>query len=114
MAIVVDEYGAVAGLVTVEDVAEELLGTISEDATAPDFEPVRADTWMVSGSVPVEDLATIGLEAPEGDWNTLGGLMVGVVGDSVGVDGFELTVESMAMRRVTRVRIEAKDPGNLS
>ncbi len=115
LAIVVDEYGALAGLVTVEDVAEELLGTISEEPGAPGIEEMGEHRWRVAGSLPVEDLEQLGLSVPEGDWNTVAGLMVGLAGrllrtgDSVETDGFRLTVDAVARRRVTRVFVESSE-----
>jgi CBS domain containing-hemolysin-like protein len=112
LAIVVDEYGVTTGLVTVEDVAEELLGTISDDQDAPEFEIVGPGRWRVAGSLPVEDLERTGMNVPEGDWNTVAGLVVGLagqlaeVGDVVEADGFRLRVEAVTRRRITRVWIE--------
>jgi CBS domain containing-hemolysin-like protein len=117
LAIVIDEYGVTTGLVTVEDVAEELLGTISEEPGAPEFEQLGEGRWRVAGSLPVEDLANIGMTIPEGDWNTAAGLMVGLagrlleVGDAVDSGGYRLRVEAAARRRVTRISIEANADG---
>lgn len=114
LAIVVDEYGTTVGLVTVEDVAEELLGTISEEPGVPEFQRVGESKWKVAGSLPVEDLAQIGMAIPEGEWNTVGGLMVGLagrllhIGDQVEVDGHTLTVEGAIRRRITWVMITAE------
>lgn len=113
LAIVVDEYGVTSGLVTVEDVAEELLGSISEEPGPPDLEKVGEGTWRVAGSAPVEDLTRVGMSIPIGGWNTVAGLVIGLagrlvqVGDSVEVDGFRLKVEAVQRRRVTRVLIES-------
>ena len=65
VALVVDEYGATAGLVTVEDVAEELLGTISEEPGPSELEETRPNHWRAPGALPVEDLETIGIEVAE-------------------------------------------------
>jgi putative hemolysin len=112
LAIVVDEYGVTVGLVTVEDVAEELLGTMSLDDAAPEFEQMGPDTWSVAGSMPVEDLASLGMEVPEGDWNTVAGLMMGTtgrlmkVGEEVVIGDFRLTAERVGRRRIVRVSVE--------
>jgi CBS domain containing-hemolysin-like protein len=112
LAIVVDEYGVTAGLVTIEDVAEELLGTLSEEGT-PEFEKVSDGRWRVVGSLPVEDLERVGMTIPDGDWNTAAGLMVGVagrlldVGDHVEINGLRMTAESVTRRRITLISIEA-------
>ncbi|MGD2103050.1 MAG: hemolysin family protein [Acidimicrobiia bacterium] len=112
LAIVVDEYGVTVGLVTVEDVAEELLGTISRDEEAPELTQVGPTRWSVAGSMPVEDLSRLGMEVPEGDWNTVAGLMMGItgslmdVGDEIDVHDFTLTVERVGNRRIVRVSVE--------
>lgn len=112
LAVVVDEYGVTAGLVTVEDVAEELLGTISDEDEPAELEKVGDGRWRAPGSLPVEDLEEIGVEVPEGDWNTVAGMMMGLTGrllspgDSVENDGLRFVVDSVRRRRVTRVSIE--------
>jgi putative hemolysin len=112
LAVVVDEYGVTAGLVTVEDVAEELLGTISDEDEPAELEKLGDKMWRAPGSLPVEDLEEIGLDVPDGDWNTVAGLMMGVAGqllspgDDVEVDGYLLTADSVRRRRVVQVSIE--------
>ena len=112
LAVVVDEYGVTAGLVTVEDVAEELLGTISDVDEPEELERVGDNRWRAPGSLPVEDLGEIGMDVPSGDWNTVAGLMIGVAGellspgDAVEVDGYRLTADMVRRRRVTQVSIE--------
>lgn len=112
LAVVVDEYGVTAGLVTVEDVAEELLGTISDVDEPEELERVGEGMWQAPGSLPVEDLEEIGIDVPSGDWNTVAGLMIGIAGellspgDAVEVDDYRLTAEAVRRRRVTKVSIE--------
>ena len=115
LAVVVDEYGGTAGLVTVEDIAEELLGSISEDAPATPVVEVEPGHWSVDGLVPVEDLDDLlGIELPEGDWNTVAGLVMGLtgsvprVGDEVSVEGVVLRVRSTRGRRINRVDVEIR------
>jgi putative hemolysin len=112
LAIVVDEYGGTAGLVTVEDIAEELLGSISEDASASPVVEVGPGHWSVDGLAPVEDLdEVLRIDLPEGDWNTVAGLVMGLlgrmprVGDEVTVDGVVLRVRSTRGRRISRVDV---------
>jgi CBS domain containing-hemolysin-like protein len=118
LAIVIDEYGVTTGLVTVEDVAEELLGTITEEPGSPTIREIGPGRWLVAGSVPVEDLEQIGMAVPEGEWNTAAGLTVGLagkvpsVGDEVEADGFLLRVDAMVGRRVTRVAIQSLGSGS--
>lgn len=115
LAIVVDEYGVTVGLVTVEDIAEELMGTISLDADVPDLEQIGDNRWSVAGSMPVEDLTRLGIAVPEGNWNTVAGLMMGItgslmsVGDEVRAGDFRLTVERVGRRRILRVVVERLD-----
>lgn len=114
MAVVVDEYGVTVGIVTIEDVAEELLGSISEEESLPDVQAVGDGRWLVAGSTPVEDLGSeLGIELPEGEWNTVAGMMLGLAGailrpgSKVDVDGYQFQVDSVRGRRITRVFVEA-------
>ena len=117
LALVVDEYGVTVGLVTVEDVAAELLGTISDGHATEDLTTVGPSAWTAPGSLPVEDLESLGVEPPEGDWNTVAGLMLGVsgrllkTGDEVTIGDFILTAEAVTRRRVVRVGIRRSSTG---
>lgn len=115
MAIVVDEYGGTAGLVTLEDLIEELVGEISDeyDADSDDVELISPDVLVVSARMPISD-ANDSLprgELPEGDWDTVGGLIysslgqVPTEGEKVEVDGFTLVAEGVEGRRIGKVRI---------
>jgi putative hemolysin len=115
MAIVVDEYGGTAGLVTLEDLLEELVGEIVDefDVEEPSVERNPDGSVVVSGRYAVDDAdELLGAELPQGTWDTVGGLMLDLVGrvpepgDSVEVDGFRLTALEVRGRRIGRVRIE--------
>ena len=115
MAIVVDEYGGTAGLVTLEDLLEELVGDIVDefDVEEPTVEQNADGSVVLSGRYAVDDAdELLGAELPHGAWDTVGGLMLDVagripdVGDSVEVDGFRLTALEVRGRRIGRVRIE--------
>jgi putative hemolysin len=115
MAIVVDEYGGTAGLVTLEDLLEELVGEIVDefDVEEPTVEKNPDGSVVVSARYAVDDAdQLLGAELPHGTWDTVGGLMLDVagrvpaVGDSVEVDGFRLTALEVRGRRIGRVRIE--------
>ncbi len=101
------------GIVTVEDVAEELLGSISEEETLPDVQSLGNGRWLVAGSTPVEDLRyELGMDLPDGEWNTVAGMMLGMAGEIlkpgsvVDIDGRPFKVESVRGRRITRVTID--------
>jgi len=117
IAVVVDEYGGTAGLVTVEDIAEELLGSISEEPGGSMVVALGEGRWSVDGGLPVEDLADLlHLEPPEGEWNTAAGLVIGLlgrlpkVGDVVTLTGARIRVSLVRGRRVTRLEIEKLAP----
>ena len=109
LAVVVDEFGAVAGLVTIEDLAEELLGELADETSPPlpDLVPLGDDRWLVGADLAVEDLArATGLDLPSGDWRTVGGMAMGVagqvlgVGDTVTGDGWSARVASASGYRL--------------
>ncbi len=115
MAIVVDEYGGTAGLVTLEDLLEELVGDIVDefDTEEPTVERREDGSVLVSAAYSVDDADDLlGAKLPHGTWDTVGGLMLDLVGrvpdrgDSVEVDGFRLTAVDVRGRRIERVRIE--------
>jgi CBS domain containing-hemolysin-like protein len=113
LAIVVDEYGGTAGLITIEDIAEELLGSVSEDADDAAIREMPGG-WAIDGSLPVEDLEDLVGELPVGDWNTAAGLIMGVtgtipeMGDEVDLPGAVLEVAAVRRRRIVRIDIRRK------
>jgi putative hemolysin len=115
MAVVVDEYGGTAGLITLEDLLEELVGDIVDefDVEEPTVERNADGSVLVSALYSVDDADDLlGTEFPHGPWDTVGGLMMDLAGrvpdpgDSVEVDGFRLTALDVRGRRIGRVRIE--------
>ena len=109
MAIVEDEYGGTAGIVTMEDLVEEVVGDIRDEYDAA--EPV--DFRSVDGLTNLEDFATdYGVKLPEGPYETVAGFLVATIGQlpevgmSVDVDGHRLFIDGVDARRVSRVRIE--------
>jgi CBS domain containing-hemolysin-like protein len=115
LAIVVDEYGGTAGLITLEDVLEELVGEIVDefDVDEPGVEHVDEDTVVVAGRMSIDEVDDLlDAELPKGGWDTIGGLLLDLVGgvptdgEAAEVDGFRLVAARVDGRRVERVRIE--------
>lgn len=83
MAIVIDEYGGTAGLVTMEDLLEEIVGNIFDeyDEIEDEFKKIDDNTFLISGSVSIYELKKIlGIEVPEGDYETLSGYLLEILG----------------------------------
>ena len=118
MAVVVDEYGRVVGVVTVEDIIEEVVGEIS-DETDPSTGEIRRlanGDWFVRGHVAITDLADYGLDLPvDSDaYNSVGGFVFAELGrlprrgDTIAADGFSIRVESVSDNRIEAVRIRER------
>lgn len=114
MAIVVDEYGSTVGIVTVEDLIEEIVGEIEDefDKGQPDIQWLSGDAALVEARMPVDDFSETFGVAVEGDgFDTVGGLLfsrlgkVPAVGDLVVEGGLELRVMTTIGRRVKRVKV---------
>ncbi|MGI9033066.1 MAG: hemolysin family protein [Acidimicrobiales bacterium] len=119
MAIVVDEYGGTAGLVTLEDLIEELVGEIVDeyDVEEAKVEPLANGDVRVNARMPIDDVnELLDVEFPSGDWDTVGGLIynllghVPIEGESVDYDGHRLRAEKVQGRRIGRVRIAKPAP----
>jgi CBS domain containing-hemolysin-like protein len=118
MAVVIDEYGRVAGVVTVEDIVEEVVGEIA-DETDPAGGEVRRlanGDWFVRGHVAVTDLLDYGLELPVDTdaYNSVGGFVFAELGrlpkrgDTITADGYSIRVESVRENRIEAVRIRER------
>ncbi|MDP9405008.1 MAG: hemolysin family protein [Actinomycetota bacterium] len=114
LAVVVDEYGGTAGIVTLEDIVEELVGNIQDeyDPAEPGVQRLAAGAFRLPGSWRVDEtVRDTGVALPEGDYDTVGGLVMAVLGrvpaagDSVTVPGATLHVETMSGLAVDRVRL---------
>jgi CBS domain containing-hemolysin-like protein len=120
MAVVVDEYGRVVGVVTVEDIVEEVVGEISDetDPTSGEIRKLAGGDWFVRGHVAVTDLVDYGLQLPvDSDaYNSVGGFVFAELGrlprrgDTVTANGFSIRVESVRDNRIEAVRIRQRHP----
>ena len=114
LVIVLDEYGSMAGIVTMEDLIEEFIGEIVDEFDAveePLVENTQEGEWRVLGRITIDEFnEMVGAELPDDDWDTVGGLIfdglghVATVGESISDSGFLLIVESVEGRRITRIR----------
>ncbi len=119
IALVTDEYGSVAGLVTLEDLLEELVGEIEDeyDTEEPRILPVDENTYRVSARLSIDDVNDLlGANLPDTEWDTVGGLMQGLLGQipeqgqDVTFDGFRFVAERVKGRRMDKVLIERIAP----
>jgi CBS domain containing-hemolysin-like protein len=115
MAVVVDEYGGPAGVVTLEDVVEELVGDIADEYDAPGEDhpvEVAAGVWLVPADWRVDEIERVtGLELPDGDYDTVAGLVlerlehIPAAGESVVVDGVLIEVVTLDEWAITELRL---------
>lgn len=118
-AVVVDEYGGVAGIVTIKDLLAALVGDLRDEfdrGGQPDVIRVDRSRWLVDGGVSVDDLREqLGVPIPEGEYVTLGGYLLDVTGhipeegEEVPSSGWEYRVVEMDRRRVAKVVVRALD-----
>ncbi|MBW5420481.1 DUF21 domain-containing protein [Streptomyces sp. BG9H] len=121
MAVVIDEYGGTAGVATLEDIVEEVVGEVRDEHDpheTPDIAHAGADDdgralYSADGAARTDQLERVGLRAPDGPYETLAGLVatelgrIPAVGDSVEVGGWRLDVTDAAGRRAARVLLHA-------
>ena len=114
LALVADEYGALCGLVTLEDCLEELVGEIVDEHDEEESEVQRlADgDYLVDGAMSISDLNDLlGLSIPDDDWDTVGGFLFGTlehvpaVGEAIVHDGWRFNAAEVEGRRVRRVKV---------
>ncbi|GAA4678695.1 hemolysin family protein [Pseudonocardia yuanmonensis] len=119
-AVVVDEYGGTAGLVTLEDLIEEIVGDVRDEhdrAEQARVRPLGRDSWLVSGLMRGDEVVeATGFHMPEGDYETLAGMVleklgrIPDVGDDVSVDGWRVTVMRRDRNRVAELRLARLAP----
>lgn len=120
MAVVLDEYGGTAGMLTLEDLIEEVIGDINDEYDFATRQAVEANGVLeLAGSISLVDVRSdYHLRIPDGDWNTLGGYVFGElgrlarIGDRVLFPGGELEVVAMDGRRVAAVRVHLRSDTN--
>ena len=114
MAIVVDEYGGMEGIVTLEDLLEEIVGEIEDEFDLPDesVEQVDEDTIRIDGTFPIDDFnEEFGADLPVEDFHTIGGFVFGQLGrvpepgDEVAHDGLEFRVDEVEGTRIDRLTV---------
>lgn len=119
MAIVVDEYGGTAGLVTIEDLIEEIVGEIVDeyDKEEPLVEPIDDHTIRVDAKMPIDEVNELmSVDLPHEEWDTVGGLVfaltgrVPIQGEKVRYDSVEFTTERVTGRRIQKVVIAKVEP----
>jgi putative hemolysin len=108
-AVVIDEYGGMSGIITMNDLLEQLVGELEDDASMPKEEPlverIDSKTWRIRGRAPLDVVSEqLGVMLPEEDYDTFGGLVFGILGAIPG-DGATPTVEEYGLVvKVTEIR----------
>jgi CBS domain containing-hemolysin-like protein len=114
LAVVVDEFGGTAGVVSIEDLLEELVGEIADEYDQEEPMVTRLDGggYVIDARLGVDELADLlGIEVPGEDWDTVGGLVLGLAGrvprqgESFPLSGFTFTAQRIQGRRVAQVRV---------
>ncbi|PKQ16857.1 MAG: HlyC/CorC family transporter [Actinobacteria bacterium HGW-Actinobacteria-7] len=114
--VVVDEYGGTAGLVTVEDIVEEVVGEIADefDRDLRFITAIGPGEWVIDGRLPIEDALALGLPVDESDeYETLAGWLltrlghIPIAGERYASEGYEFHVQTMRRRRVARLHVSA-------
>ena len=115
MAVVVDEYGGCSGLITIEDIVEEIVGEIVDETDLEDgyVTSLNEREWLVDGSLPVEDAVKAGLPLEESDnYETIAGWLIDMidaipqVGEDFEYEGFRFTVRTMRRHRIQVIHVE--------
>ncbi len=114
VAIILDEYGGTSGLVTVEDLVEEIVGEISDeyDEDEEDIEVIKEDEYVIDGSTRLEDVnEMIGTHLESEDFDTIGGYVIGILGrfpeqgEKIETDALRITIEEVDKNRIEKLRL---------
>lgn len=116
IAVIIDEYGGTAGLVTIEDLLEEIVGNIFDeyDEEEKEFEKIDDNTYLISGVADLDDVQELlGVELPVDDYETLSGFVIGQLGripgrkdkPSIEYEGLIMKVEEVEEKRVSKVKV---------
>jgi CBS domain containing-hemolysin-like protein len=121
LAVVVDEYGGTAGIVTLEDVVEEIIGDVRDEHDRREIAAVRRlgdGTWIISGLLRPDELAeATGFAMPDGDYETVAGFVLARLGripeagDHLALDGWQLIVTRMDRHRIAELRL-SREPAH--
>jgi CBS domain containing-hemolysin-like protein len=118
IALVTDEYGSVVGLITLEDLLEELVGEITDeyDTEEPELEQVADGVFRVDGKLSIDEVnELLDVELPDEEWDTVGGLMLGLLGsipaegEEVSFQNLRFTAERVDGRRISKVLITREE-----
>ena len=118
IALVTDEYGSVVGLVTLEDLLEELVGEITDeyDTEEPELEQVADGVYRVDGKLSIDEVnEVLDVELPDEEWDTVGGLMLGLMGsipdegEEVPFQNLRFKAEKVNGRRISKVLITREE-----
>ncbi len=123
MAIVIDEYGGTAGLITIEDLLEEIVGNIFDeyDDEILEYEELDDNTYLVNGMLSLDEVNHImGLDLPEEEleFDTISGMVLSLsgkmpeVGDEVEFDGIKFRIEEVEDKRITKIKVTKKSEEN--
>jgi CBS domain containing-hemolysin-like protein len=125
IAIVVDAYGGTSGIVTMEDILEEIVGEIAdeydEEEEIEEVEQLTPDTWLVPGDMEIDRLADeYNIQLPEGDYQTVAGLILDRLakiphqGQIINIEGYRIQVLQVTDRKILKVKIHRIKPrGNV-